>query len=471
MPSLHDVATWQPLLRLLHAAHADTLSAPGGHVAGQIGTGGWSVPLPYRPPQPGRAALISDNQEEFDAIGLIVEALKEEGSDGISFVVEAASAPGRVRLHLIEPSPSVEPGVATAHPGRLLLADGALPEPVRRLPEPVPGAAPAASADVDLLRRTLRERLPDAVGASEEELAAAEARLGVTLPPELRALYEVVRSRYEDCDDSREPYDVIGCDLFPLSEVYIADAASRQVLWQFGAMDAVETGPEHAVQQLVGSPGWIVFGDNGGGDRIAVDLTPGPDGHVGQVIIIGHEGNIGAGLVADSLTDMVVHRHFDGRPVRKVEQPPLVAYVNRASLPSVEAASHPGLEVLSIGVWEKEPVSLAPGLRPAAPADLERVFGYARRPVRDSPAHPPRVPGTPARGMARPARRGGRAQGTPGSGHRRPQATGQPAAHHRPRQRDPHPVRPAADHGNHGAGGGGLLRRAASESVRTDGDS
>ncbi|MCI4145836.1 SMI1/KNR4 family protein [Streptomyces sp. MMS20-AI2-20] len=360
MPSLHDVATWQPLLRLLHAAHADTLSAPGGHVAGQIGTGGWSVPLPYRPPQPGRAALISDNQEEFDAIGLIVEALKEEGSDGISFVVEAASAPGRVRLHLIEPSPSVEPGVATAHPGRLLLADGALPEPVRRLPEPVPGAAPAASADVDLLRRTLRERLPDAVGASEEELAAAEARLGVTLPPELRALYEVVRSRYEDCDDSREPYDVIGCDLFPLSEVYIADAASRQVLWQFGAMDAVETGPEHAVQQLVGSPGWIVFGDNGGGDRIAVDLTPGPDGHVGQVIIIGHEGNIGAGLVADSLTDMVVHRHFDGRPVRKVEQPPLVAYVNRASLPSVEAASHPGLEVLSIGVWEKEPVSLAP---------------------------------------------------------------------------------------------------------------
>ncbi|GGX06328.1 SMI1/KNR4 family protein [Streptomyces malachitofuscus] len=360
MPSLHDVATWQPLLRLLHAAHADTLSAPGGHVAGQIGPGGWSVPLPYRPPQPGRAALISDNQEQFDAMGLIVEALKEEGSDGISFVVEAASAPGRVRLHLIEPSPSVEPGVATAHPGTLLLADGAQPEPVRRLPEPVPGAAPAASADVDLLRRSLRERLPGAVGASETELAAAEARLGVTLPPELRALYEVVSGRYEDWDDFREPYDIIGCDLFPLSEVYVADAASRKVLWQFGAMYAVETGPEHAVQQLVGSPGWIVFGDSGGGDRIAVDLTPGPDGHVGQVIIIGHEGNIGAGLIADSLTDMVVHGHFDGRPVPKVERPPLVAYVNHASVPSVEAAAHPGLEVLSIGVWEKEPVSLAP---------------------------------------------------------------------------------------------------------------
>ncbi|MEU3659879.1 SMI1/KNR4 family protein [Streptomyces sp. NPDC032940] len=360
MPSLHDVATWQPLLRLLHAAHADTLSAPGGHVAGQISPGGWSVPLPHRPPQPGRASLVSDNQEQFDAVGLIVEALQEDGSGGVSFVVEASSTPGGVRLHLIEPSSSTEPGIATAHPGTLLLADGALPEPLRRLPHPVPGAVPAASADVDLLRRTLRERLPDAVGASEEELAAAEERLGVPLPPELRALYEVVRGRYEDWDDFRDPYDTIGCDLFDLGEVYVADAASRRVLWQFGAMCAVETGPEDAVQQLVGSPGWIVFGDNGGGDRIAVDLTPGPDGHVGQVIIIGHEGNIGAGLVADSLTDMVVHRHFDGRRVARVERPPLVAHVNRASLPSIEAAAHAGLEVLSIGVWEKEPLSLAP---------------------------------------------------------------------------------------------------------------
>ncbi|MFI0503015.1 SMI1/KNR4 family protein [Streptomyces albogriseolus] len=360
MSSLHDLTIWRPLLRLLHAAHADTLAAPGGHVSGQISPGAWSVPLPYRPPQPGRASLVSDNQDEFDAIGLITEALKKEGSEGVSFVVEAASAPDRVRLHLIEPSSSVEPGVATAHPGTLLLADRAQPEPVRRLPEPVPGAAPAASADVDLLRRTLRERLPDAVGASEEDIAAAEARLGVTLPPELRALYEVVRGRYEDWDDFRDPYDTIGCELFPLSEVYIADAASREVLWQFGAMDAVETGPEHAVQQLVGSPGWIVFGDNGGGDRIAVDLTPGPDGHVGQVIIIGHEENIGAGLVADSLTDMVVHRHFGGRPVPRVERPPLVAHVNHVSVPSVEAAAHPGLEVLSIGVWKKEPLGLAP---------------------------------------------------------------------------------------------------------------
>ncbi|MFF4542339.1 SMI1/KNR4 family protein [Streptomyces aureus] len=360
MSTLYAFSTWQPLLRLLYAAHTETLAAPGGHVAGQISPGGWSVPLPFRPPQPGRASLVSDNQDQFDAVGRIVEALKENGSDGVPFVLEASSAPGDVRLHLINLGSSVEHGVATAHPGTLLLADGALPEPVRRLPEPVPGAVPAPTADVVLLRRTLRERLPHAVGASDDEIAAVEVRLGVPLPAELKALYQVVRSRYEDWDDDQDPYDTVGCELLPLDEVYVADAASRHVLWQFGATDAVETGSEDAVQGLVGSPGWIVFGDNGGGDRIAIDLTPGPDGHVGQVIIISHEENIGARLVADSLTDMIVHRHFDGRRARRTERPPLVAHVNHASVPGVEAAAHPGLEVLSLGVWKKEPLSLAP---------------------------------------------------------------------------------------------------------------
>lgn len=359
MPALHDFATWWPLLRLLRAAHAETLGTPGGQVSGQIGPRAWSVPLPFRRPRPGHASLVSDNQDQFDAVGLVVEALDESGVDEVSFVVEASSAPGGVRLHVIDMGPSAEPGIASAHPGTLLLADGALPEPVRRRPEPVPDRAPAPSADPELLRRTLRERLPDAVGATEQQVAAVEARLGVPLPPELTALYRTVSSRYEDWDDDRDPYDVVGCELLPLDQVYVADAASRHVLWRFGAMEAVETWPEDAVQGLVGSPGWIVFGDNGGGDRVAVDLTPGPDGHVGQVIIISHEENVGAALVADSLTDMVVHRHFGGRQVRRPARPPLVAHVNHASLPSVEAAAHPGLEVLSIGITKQEPVSLA----------------------------------------------------------------------------------------------------------------
>jgi hypothetical protein len=37
-----------------------------------------------------------------------------------------------------------------------------------------------------------------------------------------------------------------------------------------------------------------------------------------------------------------------------------VARVNRGTLRSIEAAAGPDLEVLSIGVWEGEPISLAP---------------------------------------------------------------------------------------------------------------
>jgi hypothetical protein len=46
---------------------------------------------------------------------------------------------------------------------------------------------------------------------------------------------------------------------------------------------------------------------------------------------------------------------------------PAVARVNRGALRSIEAVANPDLEVLSIGVWEGEPLSLAPV------ADLPRL--------------------------------------------------------------------------------------------------
>ena len=52
-----------------------------------------------------------------------------------------------------------------------------------------------------LLERTLHERLSDAIGATEAEIAAAGSRLGLTLPDELKVLYRVTRARWEDWDD------------------------------------------------------------------------------------------------------------------------------------------------------------------------------------------------------------------------------------------------------------------------------
>ncbi|MEV8596188.1 SMI1/KNR4 family protein [Streptomyces sp. NPDC052012] len=360
--SMLDFATWEPVLRLLLADHPPRRAGASVRVAGRIGRRGWSLALKRRMPPPGRAAQVEDMQEEFDAVKRVQRALADAGVDDISFTAEIQPT-GSTALRLLGPSPAVEPGIGTPHPGALILVEGSLPEPWRRLPDPAPGAVPAPSADLALLERTLRERLPHAIGATEEEIAATEARLGVTLPDELKVLYRVTRARWEDLGDDYEAAEreceAVGCDLFDLDGLYIADASSRHCRWQFAAKEAVVTPPDAMVQGLVGSPGWIAFGDNGGGDRLAIDLTPGPRGHIGQVIMLSHEENTGAELVADSLTDLVL-----GRPSTEPSSPqmqqPVVARVNTASLKSIQAAAHPGLEVLSIGVWDGAPFRLAP---------------------------------------------------------------------------------------------------------------
>lgn len=365
MPStVNDFATWEPLLRVLRADKAKSLAAPGGYVTGRVGLHGWSLPLTRRTPPPGQAAQMEDSQNEYDAVARIHGALIEAGVDDIAFTAEIAPS-GRAVLRLLGPSPAVEPGVGTVHPAALILVEGAVAEPWRRAPEPAPDAAPAPTVDPALLERTLRERIPDAVGATEEELAATEARLGVVLPDELKALYRVTRARWEDWDGdyavADRVFEAVGCELLPLEGLYLAEPETRPAMWSFAAMDAVVTLPDAEVQGLVGSPGWIVFGDNGGGDRIAVDLTPGPRGHLGQIILIGHEEHTGADLIADSLTDMVLNGpDEEPRRHRRDDEPPLVAHVNHRAITAVEAAAHPGLEVLSLGVWDGEPFGLAP---------------------------------------------------------------------------------------------------------------
>ncbi|MEV0344187.1 SMI1/KNR4 family protein [Nonomuraea sp. NPDC050680] len=292
----------------------------------------------------------------------VQSALADVGADGISFAAEISPS-GRTVLYLLNPSPAVETGNGP-HPGSLILVQGSVPEPWRRLPDSVPGTVPAPSMDLALLERTLRERLPGATGATEAEIAATEARLGVALPDELKVLYRVTRGRWQDWGGdyaaANRVVEAIGCELFPLDDLYIADAPSRPCPWRFAATEAVVTPLDAAVQGLVGSPGWIAFGDNGGGDRIAVDLTPGPRGHVGQIIVLDHEQSIGAALLAGSLTDLVVNQRGDWHSDHRSDEPPAVAWINVRSLTSVQAAVHPELEVLRIGVWDGEPFSLAP---------------------------------------------------------------------------------------------------------------
>ncbi|MFF4354090.1 SMI1/KNR4 family protein [Streptomyces sp. NPDC001530] len=367
MSTLHEFTTWEPLLHILRSAHTATPGTLGGHVAGRIGTHAYSVPMPWGTmfTMHGQASVAADRRPEFDAVQRVRGALAEADADGASFVARM-SPDGPAVLHLLDFGPAVEAEVSGPLPGALVLVEGAVPEPWRRLPDPVPDAKPSPAADPAALESFLRERLPDAIGATEAELAEAEARLGIPLPDELKALYRVTRARWEDWNDDYEPAmrvaEAVGCQLLPLDELYIADAASGRSLWRFAALEAeaVDTRSDTAVQGLVGSPGWIVFG-HWDGDRLAVDLTPGPGGHTGQVIVLVREESIGAGLIADSLTELVLPGRGRRSPRRRADdERPAVAHVNSRGVSSVEVAAHSALEVLSIGVWEGEPLSLEP---------------------------------------------------------------------------------------------------------------
>ncbi|MEV7176647.1 SMI1/KNR4 family protein [Kitasatospora sp. NPDC093679] len=351
LSSLHSFATWEPILRLL-LAHDTGRSADGSaRPAGRISRYGQSLALPWDMSSVARTAVKD-----------IQRALARGRVEEVAFRAEVRPD-GSTTLGLVWPGPAVESGLGYPDLGVLVLDGDALPEPWRRLPEPVPGARPAPTADPELLERTLRERLPDAVGATEEEIAAAETRLGVTLSDELKTLYRVTRARWEDWGDDWEAAvevnNAVCCEIHDLDSLYAVDAAARHSRWRFSATDALSTPPDAPVQGLAGSPGWIVFGSNGG-DELAVDLTPGPGGHLGQVILVSHELSLGAELLADSLTDFVLERTKDGRGGSPERGLPVVAGVRKGGLDSVRAAAHPDLEVLSIDRPDGPPFSLAP---------------------------------------------------------------------------------------------------------------
>ncbi|MFJ4769727.1 SMI1/KNR4 family protein [Streptomyces uncialis] len=347
LASVSDFATWEPVLRLMLTDGTHRSAGRSARVAGRVSRYGWSL---------GHQGSLSSTRI---AVEDIQRSLARGGVQEVAFSAEI-QPDGRTTLGLVWPSPVVEPAVGYPDLGVLVLAEGSLPEPWLRRPDPVPGAMPAPSADLELLERTLRERLPDAIGATEEEISAAEARLGVPLSDELKVLYRVTRvGRGDDFEAADRAGEAVGCELFGLEHLSAVDAAQRHPGWKLGAKRAVRTGPGAAVQGLAGSPGWTCFGSNGG-DEFAVDLTPGPAGHVGQIILVDHEQSLGAELVADSLTDFVLGRLREDGGDRRGDQLPAEARVGTGHLETIQAAAHPALEVLSVGPGDGTPYSLAP---------------------------------------------------------------------------------------------------------------
>ncbi|MFJ5229175.1 SMI1/KNR4 family protein [Kitasatospora sp. NPDC088391] len=327
---LHDLATWAPLL---NAARRDGPVTLTGRVQHHLGR-----------------ALATVRGVDDPSV-LETRFLEAEVPAADEILLEARiDAAGHAELDVIEHGPAFR-DFTDSWPSRLflLLVDGAEAEPRRRTPAPA-AVGPAPGADPELLERTLRERLGELSGdlpggVDEARLAAAEARLGIALPAELRTLMGLLDHLVEEpWDTGRQVDGIVGCELFGLDGLFLATTDRRPGPWPFSAATEIGAPTGTAVQGLVGSPGWIGFGTNGG-DIYAVDLTPGPGGHLGQVILLSHELEIGADLVADSLTDFVLGRHREELRAPGDGPPQSARAADRSEL---DLAARPELQVLHL---------------------------------------------------------------------------------------------------------------------------
>lgn len=358
--ALYEFETWAPLLQLIRTEHPELCEWSGAYEPGS-----YSLPLPTTPGDPEFHLALAKASEPLSS------ALKKAGKSSITFSVRIDPDGHTVVTPAAESrTTKVYRDFGSNGAGYVVLVDGAEPEPVRHRPKAFPGRGPAPSADPQLLAQVLRDRMPDAVGATEHELTALEKRLGMPLPPELRAVLTVTRAKYGDYgpygeDDryGRDTKALGGIEQFDLDQIERASEADvrKGLPFDFLAQEAAVTRPDAAVQGLVDSSEWIVIGDYGGtGDWVAVDMAPGPAGHVGQLVVLSHESDIGAWLLADSITDLVLnggHAWPDGNPG---EEPPAVSMVNSAEGMTVEAAATQDLEVLQIGHWDAAPSDLSP---------------------------------------------------------------------------------------------------------------
>ncbi|MFC4006273.1 SMI1/KNR4 family protein [Nonomuraea purpurea] len=143
------------------------------------------------------------------------------------------------------------------------------------------------------------EELPEPV--SEEDLAAVEERLGVVLPPDLRALYGIADG---DGDLVNALFDRKGW--LPLSELGGQDDEWLDIAqeWQYEPwrQTVFDAQPPNTVRRSPLRPGWIRFAFDTGGNWLAVDLDPGPNGRPGQVIKVGVDYTNGPTYVTDSVT-------------------------------------------------------------------------------------------------------------------------------------------------------------------------
>lgn len=263
-------------------------------------------------------------------------------------VVLRASRAGLREVYIVQVPQNVSYGIGGNIVGDLVREEGALPALFRRQPELNPGAVPAPGADPGALAALVSQKLPAAEPAALDEILAVEARLGVRLPEDVKALYLTAGSGELILHEDPVSAEFYGMDIIALGDdtrrqAYLPE--NRFAAWRYSATESLTADPAGRIQPLAGSALWFPVGADGGGNVYCADLAPARNGLFGQVIFLDHEWSTGAELVADSFTDLLVHQQLcaPAGPVRNGA----TVYLNRVAI--ADAAARADLEVVCLG--------------------------------------------------------------------------------------------------------------------------
>ncbi|GAA2659190.1 MULTISPECIES: SMI1/KNR4 family protein [Actinosynnema] len=265
--------------------------------------------LSHRPARPG-LAFAPDHRELAQALETALRPRGEKRWLLLRVVLDGAG--GWVFSHTFVPSPGVPP-IFVLDPAFRPVGNPApgMPRPPAAAPDPRP-------TDPEVLER-IRGLVAEAAAChramtgedavfgeprTEADLVAAEQRMGLRLPDDVRALHLVIGS------DPNAPGILGNYALHPLERTVEGYLWGEPGCWDyiqeylFDDHVLPEPEPLGAVRTLTRDDWWVVIASDSGGHECAVDLDPGPLGHHGQLLSHGR-GSDGVELIAESATALL----------------------------------------------------------------------------------------------------------------------------------------------------------------------
>jgi len=143
--------------------------------------------------------------------------------------------------------------------------------------------------------------------ASIEQIDTAASQLGLKLPDELIAFYQIINgAESSGIFPSHDDWDYMGFSPISLEQV-VQDWNMLKESLEMGDFVGLKAESSEGIANDWWNIGWIPFASNGGGDYYCIDIVPTNNGTVGQIISHSHESGIRKNLaisLGDYLSDL-----------------------------------------------------------------------------------------------------------------------------------------------------------------------